>query len=348
VATLKDIAEKVGVSISTVSRVLNNDDSKTVSAATKEKILSAAEALGYRKGSWSRRTGGEAKKTSSAARIGCIISLPQESYSYPYFSQVINGIEQGLAELGYGLVFIHTRDELKDSAVRRRIIEQNKLDGAIVIEGIDREIYESLRANVPSIVGIDVNDPTIPTVSYDRVAASLAAVRHLIEQGHRNIGFIGGLGLSGNIQREKRFRGYRLAMLEAGLVPDERWILNANWQIETSYELMNRLVREKRAELPTAFFVASDVMAIAAMRAVTENGLRVPEDVAFFSVDNIEISQYTSPPLSTVHVPKFEIGRTAARTLVNCLEGKQEYPVKILLPFELKIRQSSLYRRPEA
>jgi LacI family transcriptional regulator len=346
VATLKDIAEKVGVSISTVSRVLNNDDSKTVSEATKHKILMTAEELGYRKGSWSKRTSEEPKKSSSA-RIGCIISLPQENYSYPYFSQVINGIEQGLAELGYGLVFIHTRDELRDSSVRRRIIEESKLDGAIVIEGIDREIYESLKKNVPTLVGIDVNDLTIPTVSYDRIAASLNAVRHLIEQGHKKIGFIGGLGLSGNIQREKRFRGYRLAMLEAGLTPDERWIINADWQIETSYELMNRLVQEGSADLPTAFFAASDVMAIAAMRAVTENGLRVPQDIAFFGFDNIEISQYTSPPLSTVHVPKIEIGRTAARTLANCLEGKQEYPVKILLPFELKIRQSSMHRLKE-
>ncbi|MFC4302965.1 LacI family DNA-binding transcriptional regulator [Cohnella boryungensis] len=342
-ATLKDIAEKVGVSISTVSRVLNNDDSKIVNAVTKEKILITAKELGYRTSGWSRRsTGDGGAKPAVTKRAGCIISLPQENYSYPYFSLVLKGIEKGLADRGYGLAFIHTRDELRDPSVQQQIIQDSHVDGAIIIEGIDSPIYEALKKHIPTIVGVDVNDPTIPTVSYDRVSASQAAVRHLIEQGHRKIGFIGGLGLSGDIFREKRFRGYRYALLEAGIEPERKWILNAEWQIETSFELMSRLVKEEpRAELPTAFFVASDVMAIAAMRAVTEVGLRVPDDIAFFGVDNIDISQYTSPPLSTIHVPKYEIGQTAAYLLSDCLEGRLNFPIKALLPYDLKIRRSS-------
>jgi len=342
-ATLREIAEKVGVSISTVSRVLNNDESKIVNAVTKEKILYTAQEMGYRASGWSRRTNGDGPaKQQSAKRVGCIISLPQENYSYPYFSMVLKGIEKGLAERGYGLAFIHTRDELRDPSVQQQIIQESQVDGAIVIEGIDSQIYESLKKHVPTIVGVDVNDPTVPTVSYDRIAAAQAAVKHLIAQGHRKIGFIGGLGLSGDIFREKRFRGYRYALLEAGMEPDERWILNAEWQIENSFELMSRLVRESREELPSAFFVASDVMAIAAMRAVTEAGLRVPDDIAFFGVDNIDISQYTSPPLSTIHVPKYEIGQTAAYLLSDYLEGKMKYPIKALLPYELMIRRSSV------
>ncbi|MFC4600697.1 LacI family DNA-binding transcriptional regulator [Cohnella hongkongensis] len=341
-ATLKDIAEKVGVSISTVSRVLNNDDSKIVNATTKEKILAAAKELGYRTSGWSRRSVGDGgAKPAPTKRAGCIISLPQENYSYPYFSHVLKGIEKGLSDRGYGLAFIHTRDELRDPSVQQQIIQDSQVDGAVIIEGIDPPIYEALKKHIPIVVGIDVNDPTIPTVSYDRVSASQAAVRHLIGQGHRKIGFIGGLGLSGDMSREKRFRGYRYALLEAGIEPVEKWILNAEWQIETSFELMSRLVREPLAELPTAFFVASDVMAMAAMRAVTEAGLRVPEDIAFFGVDNIDISQYTSPPLSTIHVPKYEIGLTAAYLLSDYLAGRLSFPIKALLPYELKIRGSS-------
>lgn len=342
-ATLKDIAEKVGVSISTVSRVLNNDDSKIVNAVTKEKILATAQELGYRTNRWSRRAiRDNGKKPAVTKRAGCIISLPQENYSYPYFSLVLKGIEKGLSERGYGLAFIHTLDELRDPSVKQQIIEDSQIDGAIIIEGIDPQIYESLKKNIPTIVGIDVNDPTIPTVSYDRIAASQAAVRHLIAQGNRKIGFIGGLGLSGDITREKRYRGYRYALLEAGIELEEKWILNADWQIETSFELMSKLVKESRNELPSAFFVASDVMAISAMRAVTEMGMRVPEDIAFFGVDNIEISQYTSPPLSTIHVPKYEIGQMAAYLLADYLEAKLSFPIKTLLPYELKIRDSSV------
>ncbi|WP_010271622.1 LacI family DNA-binding transcriptional regulator [Paenibacillus senegalensis] len=342
-ATLKDIAEKVGVSISTVSRVLNNDDSKIVNALTKEKILATAQELGYRNNRWTRRSGRDHdKKTSVSKRAGCIISLPQENYSYPYFSLVLKGIENGLAERGYGLAFIHTLDELRDPSVKQQIIEESQIDGAIIIEGIDPHIYEQLKKNIPTIVGIDVNDPTIPTVSYDRIGASQAAVRHLIAQGHRKIGFIGGLGLSGDITREKRFRGYRYALLEAGIELEDNWVLNAGWQIETSFELMNRLVQEKRNDLPSAFFVASDVMAISAMRAAAEMGMRIPEDIAFFGVDNIEVSQYTSPPLSTIHVPKYEIGQMAAYLLADYLESKLTFPIKALLPYELKLRASSL------
>ncbi|BBI31415.1 LacI family DNA-binding transcriptional regulator [Cohnella abietis] len=342
-ATLKDIAEKVGVSISTVSRVLNNDDSKIVNAITKEKIVVTAKELGYRTSGWSRRSKGDGgAKPAVTKRAGCIISLPQENYSYPYFSLVLKGIEKGLADRGYGLAFIHTRDELRDPSVQQQIIQDSHVDGVIIIEGIDPPIYDSLKKHIPTIVGVDVNDPTIPTVSYDRVSASQAAVKHLIEQGHRKIGFIGGLGLSGDIFREKRFRGYRYALLEAEIELENKWILNAEWQIETSFELMSELVKGPRTELPTAFFVASDVMAIAAMRAVTEVGLRVPEDIAFFGVDNIDISQYTSPPLSTIHVPKYEIGQTAAYLLSDYLEGKLTFPIKALLPYDLKIRRSSV------
>ncbi|MFB9277387.1 LacI family DNA-binding transcriptional regulator [Cohnella cellulosilytica] len=341
-ATLKDIAEKVGVSISTVSRVLNNDDSKIVNAATKERILAAAKELGYRTSGWSRRSvGSGGAKPVPSKRAGCIISLPQENYSYPYFSQVLKGIEKGLTDRGYGLAFIHTRDELRDPSVQQQIIQDSHIDGAVIIEGIDPPIYEALKKHIPTIVGVDVNDPTVPTVSYDRVSASQAAVRHLIGQGHRKIGFIGGLGLSGDMSREKRFRGYRYALLEAGIQPEEKWILNADWQIETSFELISRLAKEPLSELPTAFFAASDVMAIAAMRAVTEAGLRVPEDIAFFGVDNIDISQYTSPPLSTIHVPKFEIGLTAAYLLSDYLDGRLSFPIKALLPYELVLRGST-------
>nr|WP_253298030.1 LacI family DNA-binding transcriptional regulator [Paenibacillus sp. MSJ-34] len=345
VATLKDIAERVGVSISTVSRVLNDDDSKIVNAVTKEKILITAEELGYRKKGWSRRSivdRGIEPVVTKRKRVGCIISLPQENYSYPYFSLVLKGIEKGLADRGYGLAFIHTRDELRDPSVQQQVIQESQVDGVIIIEGIDTPIYASLKKHIPTIVGVDVNDPKIPTVSYDRVAASQAAVRHLISQGHRKIGFIGGLGLSGDIYREKRFRGYHNALLEADIELERRWILNAEWQIETSFELMSRLVKETpRAELPTAFFVASDVMAISAMRAVTEAGLRVPDDMAFFGVDNIDISQYTSPPLSTIHVPKYEIGQMAAYLLSDRLEGRMNFPIRALLPYDLKIRGSS-------
>ncbi|CAH0120146.1 MULTISPECIES: LacI family DNA-binding transcriptional regulator [unclassified Paenibacillus] len=340
-ATLKDIAERVGVSISTVSRVINNDNSKVVSAATRDKIWKAVEELGYKPNVWARKlVKGEDLPPSSGKKAGAILSVPQGNFSNPYFSLVVKGIQQGLAERGYELSYLHTIDELQNPAVKQKVMKDIRVDGLIIVEGIDSKLYEYFKKNVNVIVGVDLNDPTIPTVSYDRISAAKTAVDHLISQGHCKIGFIGGLGLSKNIRREKRFRGYYYALMEAGLELNEAWIIDAHWQIENSYESMKRLL-EQGGPIPTAFFVASDVMAIAAMRAASEHGLRIPQDMAFVGVDNIDLSQYTSPPLSTIHVPKYEIGLTAARLLADYLEERSNIPVKVLLPYELKIRQSS-------
>jgi LacI family transcriptional regulator len=181
----------------------------------------------------------------------------------------------------------------------------------------------------------------VPVIAYDRVHAAKSAVQHLLEQGHRKIGFIGGAGLTGEMEREKRYRGYRYALQEAGLKVNAEWIINAGWDVDQSYSRMRELL--ERPERPTAIFAASDSLAISAMRAVTERGLRIPEDIAFVGLDNIDLSRYTSPPLSTIHVPKHEIGLAAAKTLIDFLQGTYTLPFKMLMPYELIIRQSSVH-----
>ncbi|MFD0695984.1 LacI family DNA-binding transcriptional regulator [Paenibacillus sp. GCM10027628] len=340
--TLKDIAERVGVSISTVSRVLANESNRAVNSETKQKIWETARDLGY-------HIKPPAQETAPVTKgIGCIVSTMQDRHYHPYFSVIFDGIEKELSRNGYKIAFTHTQEDLKRPEILRQITDENQIEGVIVIEGIDSKIYNYVKKHIKHIVGIDVSDPTIPTISYDRVEAARMAVKHLIDQGHRDILFIGGTGLSGEFDREKRYRGYKLALEQAGLSPSPQHVLNAEWEPDNAYQLMLKYVDEHRGQLPTAVFAASDIMAMAAMRAISEKGYRTPQDFAIVGFDDNEPSRYTVPPLSTIHIPTYEIGIVAAKTILQCIHSPFPLPIKIILPFEPIFRQSSDWRVPNS
>lgn len=275
-----------------------------------------------------------------ARQIGCILSVQHGQDKHPYFYPILKGIERKLISLGHTMSFQISLDDHKDESYLYYMINENKVDGIIVVEGIRPEVYSKIKQMVPVIVGIDISDQTVPVITYDRIEAAKSAVNHLIEQGHTKIGFIGGAGLSGDLKLEKRFRGYSIALQQAGIEVNPNWVLNTAWDVESSHNQMLRLLDQ--GDRPTAIFSASDMMAISAMRAVMERSLRIPEDIAFIGLDNIEMSQYTSPPLSSVHVPKYDMGSIAAGTMINFLEEVYTTPFRITLPFNIIVRQSSL------
>jgi LacI family transcriptional regulator len=345
---LKHIAEHVGVSISTVSRVINNDMSRHISRETKAKIWNAIKELGYETNGHERKSAARSAKEpeSASVRVGCIVSVTQNKYNHPYFSPILAGIEGKLAATGCTLAYIKTLEEIRGEAETGNNVFQG-LDGIIIVEGIPRDMYEHIKMCVPVVVGIDISDPFVPVITYDRVQAAKSAVRHLLEQGHRKIAFIGGEGLTGDMEREKRFRGYKYALEESGIALNPKWIINAGWDVNRSYSRMSELLKEDSGEWPTAVFAASDMMAVSAMRAASERGLAIPQDIAFIGLDNIEVSQFTTPPLSTVHIPKYEIGEMAAKVLADRIEESHSLPFKLIMPFELLIRQSSMVTKHE-
>lgn len=338
-AKLKDIAELVGVSISTVSRVMQNDHTRSVSEETRKKIWDAAQQLGYRSKSSAKKQAEAPEK--EPLHIGCIVANPQNKYNDPYFSVILKGIERALEAQGLRLQFVFSMENQEDLGKLQAMISEFRIDGMLVVERIDDQAYQWLKHNVRAVVGIDIHDAEVPVVSYDREAAAKEAVRHLIAQGHRKIGYIGGGEFGGDYKEERRFLGYRSAMLEAGLPISDHWVLDVKWDVSLSYERTKQAFELSGDQIPTAIFAASDMMAIAAMRAATERNLKIPQDIAFFGVDNIEISAFTSPPLSTIHVPKAEMGLFAAKLLIDYLNHFYSVPVKLLIPHKLVLRQST-------
>ncbi|MED1469265.1 LacI family DNA-binding transcriptional regulator [Bacillus salipaludis] len=345
---LKDIAEYVGVSISTVSRVIQNDQSRNVNQETKNKIWQAVKELGYIPNQHARNLvhNRQTKTNTRTMKIGWVAN-PIQAELNPYFAQIYTGIRDNLTSNDYILISI-TKDEIENEALLLKTIHDLGIEGLILIDRIDDSLIEYIQQTIP-VVGLDFyyTDKNIAVVDYNREAAIKAVVQHLINKGHREIGFIGG-GINkdfDDLHAEYRFKGYQSAMEESKLSINPDWVINTMWKMENSYEKMNQLIKKDPDHLPTAMVCASDMMAIAAMRAVIENNFRIPEDIVFFGVDNIEMSKYSSPPLSTVEIPKYEMGKMAAKTIMDMVEEKITLPVKLVLPFELIIRESSSIKR---
>ncbi|MGE8205943.1 LacI family DNA-binding transcriptional regulator [Heyndrickxia sp. NPDC080065] len=347
-ARLKDIAEYVGVSISTVSRVIQNDQTRNVNPETRAKIWEAVKELGYIPNQHARNlvTNKLTKNKTRTMKIGWVAN-PKQVETNPYFVNIYSGIHDTLTANDYTLISI-TKDELENEALLLKTIHEVGIEGLLLIDRIDESLIEYIQQMIP-LVGLDFfyTDKNMAVVDYNREAAIKMVVQHLISQGHREIGFIGG-GVNESFEdlhAEYRFKGYQSAIEEAGLVVRPDWVINTKWKMENSYEEMIQLIKRDRAHLPTAMVCASDLMAIAAMRAVIENNLRIPEDITFFGVDNIEMGKYASPPLSTVEIPKYEMGKMAAKTIMEMVEEKISLPIKLILPFELVFRESSKIKR---
>ncbi|MGE6376425.1 LacI family DNA-binding transcriptional regulator [Peribacillus muralis] len=345
---LKDIAEQVGVSISTVSRVIQNDQTRNVNQETKARIWEAVKELGYIPNQHARNlvANKQEKRNVRTMKIGWVAN-PKQAEINPYFANIYTGIRDELTNNEYNLISI-TKDELENEALLLKTIHDLGIEGLLLIDKINDNMIEYIQQYIP-LVGLDFfyADKNIAIIDYDREASTKMVVKYLVKQGHHDIGFIGG-GVNETFEdlyAEHRFKGFQRAMEETGLEIQPEWVLNTRWKMENSYVEMKRLIKKNPLHLPTAMVCASDLMAIAAMRAARENKIRIPEDIAFFGVDNLEMGKYSSPQLSTVDIPKYEMGRMAAKTIIEMVEGKIKLPVKIILPFELVFRESSNIKR---
>ena len=250
---------------------------------------------------------------------------------------IFAGIEKRLQEKGCVISFIKTGAELED---RSSLVSafQEPVSGMILMESLSKELFDYIRSQVPHIVGIDTMLEDVDNVGYDHYQAGLLATRHLISRGHRSIGFIGGSGDKPDLMNSRRFQGYYIAMSEAGLPVNPDWCLKCEWDEDLCAAQVDALC--KSGNYPTAIAAASDLMAIVAMNSLFKNGLSVPNDVAVVGISNIDMAKYTTPPLTTVHIPTEEIGIVAADMLLSRLGGNELLPQRIILPISLLERSS--------
>ncbi|MEH7225081.1 LacI family DNA-binding transcriptional regulator [Bacillus sp. JJ1566] len=325
-ATIKDIAEKAGVSIATVSRVLNYDASLSVSDDTKKKIFEVAEALSYKK----RPT-----KKSPAARIGILLWYTEkEELNDLYYMSIRLGVEQRCEHHGIQVVnFYNSIESMK----------QEELQGIIAVGKFSISQVEELSKMVEHLVFVDSNpdEDKYDAVVIDFEKATRTVLKHFIEKGHTSIGYLGGReefkDHSAEIEetREKTFKTF---LGEANLF-DENNLYIGSFTVEDGYKLMKQAIEDKGVALPTAFFAANDLIAIGALRALNEEKIDVPKRVSLIGVNDISVSKYVFPPLSTIKVHTEVMGETAVDTILERITGRQ-IAKKIFITTKLVIRET--------
>jgi len=331
-ATIKDVALRAGVSVTTVSHVVN--DTRHVSAKGRERVEEAIRELGYVPNAMARSL-----KSNTTSTLGMLIP----NSSNPYFAEIVRIVEDRCFGAGYTLVLCNTDDEPRRQSVYLQVLAERRIDGLIVVStgaGDDDSLVTQLHGlRIPTVlVDREIADPACDLVETAHMQGGLLAVRHLLSLGHKRIACIG--GPVGVMPSEQRIEGWRMALAEAGAAPNADALLwRGGFTIQGGYEAMHAILRTEHA--PSAVFVCNDLMAIGALRAAHESGVHVPDDLSIVGFDDIELSAYTSPPLTTVAQPKERIGALAVDMLLERVGGKRRDARKVVLQPELRVRAST-------
>ncbi len=339
-STIRDVAALANVSAATVSRVLNHDTKYKMTNETIERVWKAVAELGYKAPTSSQKQMKYIHKSDSATQVahkfGCILNVQGGKYNDPYYLSILSGFEDAVMKKGYEISFIRTNEELENPKILYNTF-QDPVDGVIIMNTLEPATFRYLKGQTPYIVGIDTDHTDIDNVAYDHYGASFMAISHLMDQGYKRIGFIG--GFAENMKFSRRFNGYYSALHSYGLEFHPEWVLASNWD----EEYCDKVLREAYAKgnLPDAYFVASDLMAISVLRTLFDLGVKVPEEVGVIGISNIEISKYSNPPLSTIALPIRDMGKVAAQALFDRIEGDDTPSKVIYLSAEVLKRSST-------
>jgi DNA-binding LacI/PurR family transcriptional regulator len=327
----EDVAARAGVSRTTVSFVLNDRPGASISEATRQRVLVAAAELGYQPHASAR--GLAAGRTHT---LGLVLRQSTEQVAEDaLLAETLRGLSAAARAERYRVLvepYGPTNVSYGD------LMSSRRTDG-LVVSGPrtdDEELIALARADAPVVIQGWLPDANLPSVDVDNVAAARLAVEHLIGLGHRVIGCITNAGLT-YTAAAARLQGYREALEAAGIEYDPRLVAEASFDAASGRRQMSTLLE---AGDVTAVFVASDVVAFGAIAAIREAGLRVPDDVSVVGFDDIPLAAFFDPPLTTIRLPAYELGRAAGAALIDRIHGR-EVNARTVLPTELVIRSST-------
>lgn len=327
--TIYDVAEKAGVSIATVSKVINRTG--RISDKTRQKVLQIIEELEYQPSVVASALTGKSTYT-----VGLLIP----DLANPFFAEIARSVEDRGHELGFNVVICSTDNDLNKESEYISLLQQKRVDGIILATGVrnDSLLKELIRKKVPiALIARDLPAFAVNSVLVDDFIGGYLATSHLIGLGHRRIALISeDLSLSSS---KERLRGYLHALEEALLGYDESLVKVSDFTVEGGKRVMRELLRS--ADAPTAVFALNDLLAIGAVQAAREEGLSIPDNLSVVGFDNTILATIIDPPLTTVAQPIQEMGAKVMDLLIQ--EVKQESGIKqrvVLLP-QLVVRKST-------
>ncbi|WP_139491363.1 catabolite control protein A [Brevibacillus dissolubilis] len=328
--TIYDVAREAGVSMATVSRVVNGNPN--VKPMTRKKVMAAIERLGYRPNAVAR--GLASKKTTT---VGVIIP----DISSLFFSELARGIEDIATMYKYNIILCNSDQRLEKELQLINTLLEKQVDGLLFMgaEIKDDHMQALSTAAVPVVLAATRDaDHILPSVTIDHFQAAYDATQALISRGHKRVGMITG-PMHDPLGGLVRFEGYKQALADAGIEYDQELVKHGNYWYESGLSSMNEFM--ELSDAPTAVFVASDEMAIGAIHAVQDKGRRVPDDVEIIGYDNIRLAEMVRPKLTSVVQPMYDIGAVAMRLLTKYMNNEQVDDHIVLLPHRIEYRQST-------
>ena len=326
--TIRDVARLAGVSHQTVSRVING--SEDVTAETRERVEAAITELDYHPNAIAR-----SMARGETHTLACI-SPNLTDYT---FASIIEGAELEARNQGYFLLSSSASDPESFKALIEELVGHRRVDGLIIINPYADGRHNYIPEDFPLVfVGAYSRDGSICSVSLDDVQVAFDATQHLLSLGHQKIAMI-----TGPMEEDcscDRVEGYRRAMLEAGLTIDETMTIEGDWTATSGQVAAQTLI--ERGHKPTAIFAQNDRMAMGVLRAAREMDLNVPSDLAVIGVDDMPLSSYFDPPLTTMRQDMPRIGQEATRILLDIIQKNEQLHCTVRLPAELVIRQSTV------
>lgn len=329
--TIKDVAKKAGVSIATISRVINNKP-EGISPEKRIYIQKIIEEMGYKPSGLAR--GLVTKRTST---IGLLIP----DISNPFFPLMARGVEDGAQANKYSVFLCNTDGEIERERQYMSILKERGVDGIIltISQGTNKEyVREIIDGSIPVVL---LDEPVayrnVYGVFVDNHKGGYLATRHLIELGHKKIACI--TGPYSSITSIKRMEGYKHAITEAGISIDESIIMSGDYKEETGFKYMDEIIRSSSGV--TAVFSASDNIAIGIYRAAKSHGLKIPKDLSVVGFDDAYSTQLIEPALTDVQQPTYEMGIKAVETILKLLSGSNVRKKIITFEPKLIVREST-------
>ncbi len=311
-ATIKDVARLAGVSTTTVSHVINK--TRFVAEATQEKVNKAVDELNYAPSAVARSL-----KCNSTRTIGMLVTQSTNLF----FSEVIDGVESYCYRQGYTLILCNTGGIYEKQRDYIRMLAEKRVDGILVMcSDLTEELKEMLdrHADIPKVVmDWGPESSQADKIMDNSEEGGYIATKYLIDNGHTKIAC-----LSGHFEKlacQERILGYRRAMAEAKIPVNEDWILEGNFECDTAVLVADKITAMD--ERPTAVFCFNDTMALGLMSRLQQNGIKIPDDISVVGYDNIELAEYFSPPLTTIHHPNRSVGKNAFDILLVRIKDKE-------------------------
>jgi len=331
---IKDVARHAGVSVTTVSRVLNGE--KYVKDDLKRKVNRAIEELGYAPSHIARSL--VRKKTSL---IGVIV--PDITSSF--YATILGSIEEEASANDYSLLVCNISEDIDKELKYLNTFLEMRVEGIIIMhEKINEEIRSLIhKMQIPVIFSsVKPMDQQLVSVIVDDYQAAYDATAYLIDLGHQDIGFIGG-DMRDITSGQNRYSGYRSALANHGVKIVYEHIRFGDYKVRSGYEQMQEILRTSQP--PTAVFAVSDDMALGAMNCIRDNGLRVPEDISVLGFDGSQMTELVRPTLTSMEQPIQEMGKVTVKTLLNQIQSGTGPDADIVLEHRLVVRGSSMARK---